>query len=437
MSKQRRPVGTYKVLREKLGLSQREMAERIGVSTSTYRRYERGAPISDPQVLNRLRELAERGSETMIGRDEAPADHVRSPFSSSKILAHAGSLAHWVEDPWRTAPIIAEIHLTNRCSHACPDCTFRHTLFADRATSHLEMPRDVAERLVRELAEMGTKAIMWGGGGEPTVYPHAKEMFRLAGDLGLGQGIVTNGSRMDEETAAVFAESFQWVRVSLNAATPETHYKIHRARDFDRVRSGLRLLVETRNRTKQSPLTLGTSFLLSEHNAAEVVEAAEFAKSADVDYFQVKPVIVQKRQDRARRFKRMWTDKLRADLTTVRAMASPGFDVWIPDFKFADIMGEDIGKPFAQCWGASFYACVTANCDLVVCCLMLGESDAFVFGNVRSRSFRSVWESEKRRRVVCGVDVDACPPNCRLAETNRMLDMILSSQDVKHPDFLN
>jgi len=259
----------------------------------------------------------------------------------------------------------------------------------------------------------------------------------LAGKLGLGQGIVTNGSRMDEELAAVFAESFDWVRVSLNAATPETHYEIHRARDFQKVRDGLRLLVETRNRTKNSPLTVGTSFLLSDRNAAEVADAARFAKRAGVDYFQVKPLIVQKKEDRARRFKEMWTEKLRADLDTVRNMAEPGFDVWIPEFKFKDIMTEDIGKPFGQCWGAAFYACVTAHCDLIVCCLMLGEEKTFAFGNVRKRSFREVWESERRRKVVTAVQVDACPPNCRLAETNRMLEIIMRSQRAKHPAFLN
>lgn len=96
------------------------------------------------------------------------------------------------------------------CNLKCPYCsvTYRDT--------HSRINPDVIRKYVTDLVSRGLKAIIFTGGGEPTIYPHFNEIVQWAKwDLGLSVALITNGTqakRVEDRTW----EAFSWVRVSLN-----------------------------------------------------------------------------------------------------------------------------------------------------------------------------------------------------------------------------
>ena len=100
-------------------------------------------------------------------------DNVKQ-FSSDKILKHLDRVTDWLEggNPY---PITMELDMTNVCSHACPECVSGYFRVGSRDT----LERELAERIIRELAECKVRGIIFTGGGEPLLHPDTPAMIEL------------------------------------------------------------------------------------------------------------------------------------------------------------------------------------------------------------------------------------------------------------------
>jgi hypothetical protein len=106
------------------------------------------------------------------------------------------------------APVMLHIAPTNRCNMQCSHCCF------SSRNRGMELSKELLTRAIGHASDIGIKAIEYTGGGEPTVYPWINDAIDFASDLGLSQGICTNGW----DIAKVNDWSkFAWVRLSLNA----------------------------------------------------------------------------------------------------------------------------------------------------------------------------------------------------------------------------
>jgi MoaA/NifB/PqqE/SkfB family radical SAM enzyme len=65
-----------------------------------------------------------------------------------------------------------------------------------------------------------------------------------------------------------------YVRFSLDAATRETHERLHRRDDFEIIVLNLRRLARA-----EGPCTVGTGFFINEHNVTEACEGARLVKA--------------------------------------------------------------------------------------------------------------------------------------------------------------
>ena len=106
----------------------------------------------------------------------------------------------------------AEIEFNRNCNYRCPYCY--------AVGSAAVLPRDVAERVIREAAKLGARKIVVLG-GEPLLCPHLREYILLAESLGMGAEIFTNASLIDESWARFFFEHACRVSVKLNSLRPE------------------------------------------------------------------------------------------------------------------------------------------------------------------------------------------------------------------------
>ena len=181
-----------------------------------------------------------------------------SPFAPDKIFAHKDRVAEWLETGG-SRPITAELDMTNACNQDCPHC-FGYYPERDKAQMSLEE----AKGIIRELKEGGLRGLTFTGGGDPLVNSATPEAVRYAVSIGLDVGFITSAQMLKEPVADVLLQNCVWLRVSIDAATPEMFRKTHGMgpRQFDQVLDHVRLLVG-RKKTLGSRTTLGIGFLTS------------------------------------------------------------------------------------------------------------------------------------------------------------------------------
>jgi radical S-adenosyl methionine domain-containing protein 2 len=115
-------------------------------------------------------------------------------------------------------------HLWQPCNYSCGFC---FAGFEDVKKSVLpagHLPQDKAESVVRQLAEYGFKKITFAG-GEPTLCPWLGDLISVAKNAGMVTMIVTNGSRLNEETLKQYKSSLDWIVLSIDSINSETNLK--------------------------------------------------------------------------------------------------------------------------------------------------------------------------------------------------------------------
>lgn len=187
-----------------------------------------------------------------------------------------------------SAPLVVDLDPTTFCDLACPECISGKLLNQGRFT-----PERLAA-LAEELVSLSVQAVVLIGGGEPLAHRGTRHVLRVLGEAGLAIGVVTNGT-MIAQNLDELAEYASWVRVSMDAGTPETYGVFRPDRKgrsvFDKVVGNMRLLADAKSGA------LGYSFLVMSRrlsdgstvsNHTEVLQAAELAHDIGCDYFETK-----------------------------------------------------------------------------------------------------------------------------------------------------
>lgn len=138
---------------------------------------------------------------------------VYSPF---KIVHHPDKLDS-LRNGEVPVPLQVQLVPTNECFFSCQYCAYR--IFGALSSSNFN-PHDFLEFerllfLVKDMADMGVKAIHITGGGEPLLYPKISEVFNYIARCGVELALVTNGVRLGEEVVDSLGSAL-WVRVSVD-----------------------------------------------------------------------------------------------------------------------------------------------------------------------------------------------------------------------------
>jgi MoaA/NifB/PqqE/SkfB family radical SAM enzyme len=102
--------------------------------------------------------------------------------------------------------ITTHISPEGRCNLHCEYCSVK-----DRE-KHERIPTEVIQRYLVEVYNLGCKAVILTGGGEPTLYPDFLRLINSIENIGMQYALITNGTRIEE----VHRFRFSWVRISVN-----------------------------------------------------------------------------------------------------------------------------------------------------------------------------------------------------------------------------
>lgn len=301
-----------------------------------------------------------------------------------KLLHHRQALARFIGGNWTAPPVQVEISPTNSCNAKCPWCFYISGQYKQRHSEE-ELAWPLLSKALQEMASMGVKAVTWTGGGDPSVYSCINLAVDLAHDLGLSQGIFTNGYRPIQAP-----EKLDWIRITVTEKYVITKH-----------------VAEYAKKTK-----VGVNFNYCHENALKLVDMAKAARDAGVSYFQVRPALAD-RYD-------LQVPYLKPD--HLKCLETPSFRIVLTDYKW-----EDYRRPhgYPKCHGHRMVPFLWHNGDLSVCAYHFGKPE-FTFGNLHRHGFLSIWTCEKRRTMCeAGVDViPDCQHCCKLHEINKSLAVI-------------
>lgn len=383
----------------------------------------------------------------------------RFSIDGEKMSLHPRRVARWLDarDDWEKAkdvfPIYVEVSPVGYCNHECTFCGVDYMLARPEKP---QLKPDVMSRLLRDMADGGVLSVMFAGAGEPLLYKPLAEAILEADRVGIDTSITTNGVLLTEAFAkkAFVAERLRWIKVSINAGTPDVYAAIHRTKpeDFERVLRNLDVAVKTRQSLGSRctigaqmvalPETSGTSRerplvrTTFPSNIATAEALARRLRDAGVDYLVVKPYSQHLMSEDTRIYSGTSYRDAESWAAAVRSLSTPTFDVVIRTTTMASVDTTDRG--YDRCHATPFHwAYVEADGEVWGCSAYLGRDeggahygdDRFRYGNVNELPFGEIWRGERRRAnwnyVRNELDITACRKNCRMHHVNRYLERVL------------
>ncbi|MCK5607913.1 radical SAM protein, partial [Candidatus Pacearchaeota archaeon] len=206
---------------------------------------------------------------------------------SQKISYFPARIGRWQEnqDNWEKLktiyPIYMEVSPAGGCNHRCVFCALD---FLDYKPKFLNI--DKYFDFLEAASQKGIKSIMFGGEGEPLLHPQIIEIVIQTKNKGIDVAFTTNGSLMSPDFLDRSMGYINWIKISLDAATPETHAAIHRtkANDYHRIIDNIKYAVKLKEKHGYI-CSMGIQILLLQENKHEVLTLAKNSKDIGVEYF--------------------------------------------------------------------------------------------------------------------------------------------------------
>ncbi|MBM4386951.1 MAG: radical SAM protein, partial [Deltaproteobacteria bacterium] len=204
-------------------------------------------------------------------------------FDGQKLMYHPVEVAEWLKNGITRGPIYTEMELYSGCNHDCIFCAIDYL----RSGRPEIMDAGSAKRIIGELLEIGNKAIMFSGHGEPLLNPEAGAIIKYASSL-MSASVTTNGTMLDADRIDLI-DGLEWIRFSVNGCSPEIYSMVHKCapRFFDLVTGNISAAVR-RKRERKLKIVIGVQTVLLRENYAGIVEAGRLFKEIGADYFSVK-----------------------------------------------------------------------------------------------------------------------------------------------------
>lgn len=338
-----------------------------------------------------------------------------NPFVPDKILYHPNRIAEWL-DSGDTRPISWELDVSNRCDHHCPDCN-GGWMESEREILNL----NTAKFYIYQIKELGGKSIVLTGGGEPLLNPVITKVMEYANySKGMDVSLITNGSHINQENAKEIIKYCTWVRVSLDAASPEVFKFTHgrSKRIFEKVIEGISLLVEEKELQKNE-CTIGVAFLTHRRTKQEMLAFTKLCKSLGVDYVQFRPYHYD------------FCDVTKELKECEKETIPDKFYVLKSGNKYDHLFDKKI--PYKKCYGHHF--CGVINIHKVYLCCHFRGREKYELGDLREKRLDEIWGSKKRKEVYQNIDYSDCYPVCRCDRLNRIL-WKLKEEPATHINFV-
>lgn len=354
-------------------------------------------------------------------------------LSFEKVFYHIDQLCDFFKKG-DNYPVHMTVGLTTFCNHRCVFC------YGDYETANpgKNISADTGKFLeaFREAYEMGLKSISLVGTGEPLLHKDAVKIIRGIKEIGINVAVYTNGVMVKDEIRDVILDCCTWIRLSCNAKDTEEHNCIHQTKgDFNKIVSNFRELVRLRNKRGQQFPTIGCQFVAFQDNYLSIFDAAKIWKNVGIDYFSIKPVYKQKKNDKQPHYIKNYLDAEKIMRKTIE-LEDGHYKVYAKFKQFKEVLAQNSDRGYKQCYGNPFSTALLADGNIYLCGNLHSE-ERYSFGNIYNNGgFKTIWNSDRRKKVLKSIRLDECPIRCRNDPLNKILWNLKHPDPETHPNFL-
>lgn len=340
------------------------------------------------------------------------------PVAKTKILSCLQEVRA-LADGGMPAPRTVELFVTTACNHACTGCHTR--ALRGPVPAHLDIAR--ARGLITEWAALGVRGLEISGIGEPLLYPHIEDLLDTAAAHGLSAGLLTNGSMLHTVDNRQLLRATRFIRIALDAATPETYRTVHGADDFTRVCGNAEKLIATRRKTR-AKTTIGLKALISQRNLGEIPGIAASAHALGADYVQFKAL---------RNHKAALTKK---QIPEAGARIQKSKEKYGGEINFRVLGGVERERLAQPCCLSPLHPVLDPAAALYVCPYYTHHPATHRIGSLKTKHFADLWGAPAHRRGIKNIDPAICNKfDCPLIPFNNFAKAAILD-DAMHLDFI-
>ncbi len=181
-------------------------------------------------------------------------------------------------------PYMAHIAPSGVCDLSCDLCPS----FAPETRGKQLLPFDTFKKFIDETGDYLLYIILWSW-GEPLLNPEIYRMIAYAKEKNILSVTSSNLNRLSREDArALVSSGLDALIVALDGSTPETHARLRKGGDFQRVIDHTRLLMEEKKRAGNRLPIVNLRMVVSRENEDEVEGFRRLAKDLGVDMLSIK-----------------------------------------------------------------------------------------------------------------------------------------------------
>ncbi len=336
-------------------------------------------------------------------------------IDSHKLMYHVERVNQWLKGV-DIYPVYIEISPIGACNHRCTYCALDYMEYNPRS-----LDTQILKKRLSEMGSLGVKSIMYAGEGEPLLHKDISEIINHTKRSGIDAAVTSNGVLFTDKVFEACLESITWIKISINAACPETYSKIHRTKeeDFGKVIDNISKAVKFRE-SRRLASTIGMQMILLPENVNEAVSLAKKAKEIGADY-----LVIKSYSQHFKSITKKYADFKYGNYLTMNEELKK-----VSDKNFKVIFRENAmkkleeGRAYKRCMALPFWSYIDSGGGLWGCSAFLND-ERFLFGNINENTFEEVWKGERRKKVMefvgKGLDIKECRKNCRMDEVNRYL----------------
>jgi MoaA/NifB/PqqE/SkfB family radical SAM enzyme len=341
-------------------------------------------------------------------------------YSDKKIVWFPEKLKSFVTNKI-TNPIYVRIKPLNLCNHGCFWCVYH----ADLTKMHPDMnskdalPKEKFRELLKDLKDIGTKAVTYSGGGEPLMYKGIEEFLQTTLDYDINLSIITHGQFLTDEKAKILAKG-SWVRVSMDYWDGASMHQSRRVRPeyFDTVMSNL----DNFSKIKNKDCDLAINYIVTKENCNHLFEISKKLKDCGVENIRFSPMWC----DNFHEYHKEISNQVFSELIRTRSeLSSENFKVYD---SFNQISDHNINKrQYKKCYFNQIVPVVGADQNIYTCHNQAYSNDSIV-GSIKNKSFKEVWFSDETQKFFDDFNcVTTCTGQCAADSKNKFITELVDS----------
>lgn len=234
---------------------------------------------------------------------------VQSPFYSRRLMTNfaRSTVRDWIADPEYASKLLQgesvmsrtlEFHATRgSCDYTCTMCLWsdkqQFTYGKRQLDSFGLMDNQNWQTVMRQAYDMGTRTIVFSGGGEPLLKRDIFELIRTARETGLKTQLYTNGFSLDRLSEDSWKEALQMeqLRISMHSPTEDIYNRIvdlpESIHALSKVSENIRELL-ARRQSQGGSVKVGIGFVTQTLNYSQIEQMADFASNLGVDFLDIR-----------------------------------------------------------------------------------------------------------------------------------------------------